>query len=684
MYAAKNRDTQDIRHTEQVSKNQDQGTAFHLADNRPEALQIERLQKIANNSSQANDLTQFLKRSGEYAARQYRSNKGPENGGMPAQKPLQPTNTIPPSPVAQRRRIHSAYHGDFNSEDLTREEIVSIYKQLKRIGGDKSTIQDLVKAMNKGEYDGFPIDVDSLDEMNRSLSEIITINKGPDHSPDLDAEHTVGLEVEFGYHQNPLLNFTHIELARSKKRSRINDLPFKLETDSGSTVEIVTPPLWMAPEEEAEAQADLESFAKASVSTPLTIAQWVAKANATYPMELEPVPEQEIRTGVNKYNVDEGVDIKAAVGQSKRETLRKDIGDTLLSPSQKDPTGAHTQRNKAISIAEYGKSRSDLYEKIRNDLASFSSDPEFPKMFLTSHGLWDDALGGPHTDVNAINAMIFLAKRKHAQQPPDTGSAAYMWQSHMQCVARIFSALARPLPEKIKNPFGAEAPDNTGPICTLIGEKSVTGALASIGENFQFMLQEIAWEYQDPSVLKVQETDSLTVKKVKAMASWHSSVKDITGSWFKGDLKQVLLNELVQFSMAKTRGQLRKAVIPLWKQQLPALMAPYLKTLEGLGVTVQGQRITAISDAWLKLPIPDPLMYIQQWEATINSICDLIQQVMEAKSSEDHTDYSFSAPGFLKNFNTNLYNGREDTMISSQHLVRFPQGTEHRYVVEKR
>jgi hypothetical protein len=277
-----------------------------------------------------------------------------------------------------------------------------------------------------------------------------------------------------------------------------------------------------------------------------------------------------------------------------------------------------------------------------------------------------------------------LLNRERKQQPPDPGSASYLWQSHMQCVARIFRSLAKPIPEKVKNPFGVLPPDNTGPLATLIGEKSVTGALGTIGENLQFILQKHAWAREDPSLLKVQDDDSLSRRKGKAMAAWHSSVKDCIGSWFKGDLRQVLLQEAVAFPITKKAGALEDHVMKQWNQELAVQMVPYMQTLALLDVKVDGDGvITEASDAWLKLPLPEPRLYRREWAATIRSICGLIEETSAARNQDD-VDTSFDAPTFLNHFNDHLYNAREDTMISSQYVVRFPMGGEHQYVVEKR
>jgi hypothetical protein len=316
----------------------------------------------------------------------------------------------------------------------------------------------------------------------------------------------------------------------------------------------VTPPLWMNSEEEQAARAELEQFARTSVQAPVSIAGWVTAANLAYPMGLAPVPEDEIRNRARYMS--SGVDLDEAGRRSQSKTLTRDIGETVLSPSQKTTSGAHAQVNKAISIAEYGAGRAEHYDRIRRDLSGMSQDREVLEDYLKTMGFWDEAFAGTSADVNAIIATLYLLKRKNSNQPPDPNSTAYLWQSHMQCVARIFRELIVAVPHEMDNPFGVQPPDNTGPVCTLLGEKAVTGTLGTIGENLELKLQEQAWQQRDSSLFKVKDTDSLDARKDKGLARWHTSVKDILGTWFKGDLRQVLLNEKVGFRDAEQPGTL--------------------------------------------------------------------------------------------------------------------------------
>lgn len=70
------------------------------------------------------------------------------------------------SPVIQRRLIRSEFHGDFYSEELDREEILAIFKQLIQISANSDTIENLAAAIKHNEFNGDPIDLDSIDEWN--------------------------------------------------------------------------------------------------------------------------------------------------------------------------------------------------------------------------------------------------------------------------------------------------------------------------------------------------------------------------------------------------------------------------------------------------------------------------------------------------------------------------------------
>ncbi len=66
--------------------------------------------------------------------------------------------------VTQRRPIHSSFHGDFNSDELERDEVIGIYKQLLRINGDQTAIRQLAAAIRNNEFIGAPINIDDIDE----------------------------------------------------------------------------------------------------------------------------------------------------------------------------------------------------------------------------------------------------------------------------------------------------------------------------------------------------------------------------------------------------------------------------------------------------------------------------------------------------------------------------------------
>ena len=92
-----------------------------------------------------------------------------------------------PQGVVQRSKIHSAHHGDFNTEELTRAEVLGIYKQLIRISGDASTIEDLKEAINNQEFIGPPINLEEIDAWDMEVEE---------DGEFVDGVHDLGAEID--------------------------------------------------------------------------------------------------------------------------------------------------------------------------------------------------------------------------------------------------------------------------------------------------------------------------------------------------------------------------------------------------------------------------------------------------------------------------------------------------------
>lgn len=99
-------------------------------------------------------------------------------------------------------------------------------------------------------------------------------------------ENTYGFEIEFCTHDNTLLRYTHIEVAKIMLKGDAfesgNNIPLKLETDSGDVLELVTPPIIFRKLENAvQFRNKLANYLKESVASPLTFLEWCERyANA--------------------------------------------------------------------------------------------------------------------------------------------------------------------------------------------------------------------------------------------------------------------------------------------------------------------------------------------------------------------------------------------------------------------
>lgn len=93
--------------------------------------------------------------------------------------------------------------------------------------------------------------IKSQQELQENSEEVIAEHIKTCNPDDEGAYTTVGFEHEFarfdeGQYNNKLHQLTHVELAESQERLQFTDLPFKLETDLGDTIELVGAPFIIA------------------------------------------------------------------------------------------------------------------------------------------------------------------------------------------------------------------------------------------------------------------------------------------------------------------------------------------------------------------------------------------------------------------------------------------------------
>lgn len=218
---------------------------------------------------------------------------------------------------------------------------------------------------------------------------------------------TYGFEIEFTTHDNALLKYTHMEIAKMDvvaDGAVLSGIPMKLETDSSDVLELVTPPFYFDSKYKVRLfRALLSRFIVSTVRTPITLDQWkglhwgenliayieifwrcasgldvdlteelinekyneceqareaqrVDGKGGEWTFEREGCTADSLRAESNINNIDDGINIAAATylkGKPDHE-LMTDIANTVLVASMKDyPDGCSTQTTTPMSIDEY-------------------------------------------------------------------------------------------------------------------------------------------------------------------------------------------------------------------------------------------------------------------------------------------------------------------------------------------
>jgi hypothetical protein len=108
----------------------------------------------------------------------------------------------------------------------------------------------------------------------------------------------------------------------------------------------------------------------------------------------------------------------------------------------------------------------------------------------------------------------------------------------------------------------------------LMTSKILTGALGSLSEPYQLKLQQLAWEQRSTQAMVNEGTESyqemLRSRQIETKwLEYHSSMKDLTGLWFKGALLDVLCSENISAGFARLMAQtLRTENAAVWDKML--------------------------------------------------------------------------------------------------------------------
>lgn len=373
---------------------------------------------------------------------------------------------------------------------------------------------------------------------------------------------TYGFEIEFCAHDNPVFAFTHVDVADIQ--ITLPNLPqpdtvrhWKVETDSGNVLEMVTDPTHFSKTSDAyAAKTQLANFLVQSVTllgvppdtvNAMTFAQWATNAAPN----LIPIVQawyggdgganvainkrdwDQIGAQLTQENVDDGINIKAALKryQMNQGSWAPYVDSTVLCRSEKDwGVGYSSQVNMPMTLEGYF-----LYV-VKKKLPKANSRVD---------------------QILAVNNLEDKSDSKVEQQVTN-----WFWMNVITAVTNSY----------ISKLYGGEADIRNAnvPAMTLqrlkqysfiyvAANKILTGALGALSEPNQLILQNVAWSEQSTEAMIANSPNSYQqliqsrgIQSIKWL-EYHSSMKDLTGLWFKAALEAVMCDETTLYTNSATQ-----------------------------------------------------------------------------------------------------------------------------------
>lgn len=410
----------------------------------------------------------------------------------------------------------------------------------------------------------------------------MVVGKGGEDIPN----NTYGFEIEFCTHDNSVFAFTHVEVAhlRILFAGGQGTVTWKLETDSGNVLELVTSPLVFAKLEQAnEYKAALSAALVASVGDGKTLGDWVKEVvyddgpvygvirdyysktqnMGQISLRLDLARAGEIESQLNAMNVDDGINIQAGLlrfAQNKDYMRWSDyVLATIVSRSEKDWKERYSsQLNLPMTLPgyfEYALCRklprawsrmADIYnwdDKVRK-IATDKLERRVSTWFWSA-AIFTAFLAYVDKSAPLVASMLDSVGGSRAEMFALVKAMAAQVEAGDLAIPKTdFDAIGRLLQD-----FAAVQPQ--APTVNQVVElglayvkihKVLTGALGSLSEAQQLALQEEAFRRGSTEVMVDDgiEDDGAELTD-RRWLEYHSSMKDLTGLWFKGALEQVCL-----------------------------------------------------------------------------------------------------------------------------------------------
>lgn len=374
-----------------------------------------------------------------------------------------------------------------------------------------------------------------------SLEQIVIVEGGEQIVPN-----TYGFEIEFCSHDNSVFMFTHVDVMAVA--STINGFEgtagdhreeWKIETDSGCVLELVTKPIKFNTVNAAyEFKEGLARSLAKSVDQPNKRVPRLIKAVSLQHWrdnigiclretfqgrvrfdQFKVKDWHEVGDQLNPNNVDDGINIPAALmrHQINADAWDTYVYDTVLSRSEKDWGRSYSsQVNMPMTLAGYF-----LYSKKKYEDSDVRYKNIKAKKFPET---WSDSTLQKNVETWYWRSVIWEVFELYADQVCGFGILKKDREWNLKQV----------------NALG---------LLYVMTSKILTGALGALSEPNQLKLQFYAWNMQ--STQSYATGSPVEERKLKNLLgdvnmNWlefHSSLKDLTGLWFKASLFETIDRE---------------------------------------------------------------------------------------------------------------------------------------------
>lgn len=427
-----------------------------------------------------------------------------------------------------------------------------------------------------------------------------------------------GFEIEFCSHDNTMLRYTHVTLAKTTITGHgvLHHVPLSLETDSSDVLELVTPPLIFATSAGAKRFKDrLANFIVTSVDNAISLEDWLtarwhndeggvlrfirleyfANRNHGEDDEANHLAGDDnwvfaydhpniaaIKAEINVNNIDDGINVAAAQYWQGRDAynLAAVKSNTILSPSMKDYAedqdrnvlpGFSTQTSLPMTAAAYvNYILASKYTKAKTRLGvildnSIVNDDRFIGLKWSKVDRWLGSWFWHGVTVLAWERVALAWNKTTGLDNTVNGNITALRDALNIEDDRVNTKLNADALVTVTNFADLDHPQeftaNQRTISFIAIQKIISGALGGLSERAQLAAQQDAHDHHISSRLEPLEwvrQDNDDVWK-----EYHSSLKDLNGIWFKGWLKDVA-QQMAAESVALS-PHLAVLNTPMWK-----------------------------------------------------------------------------------------------------------------------